>query len=168
MKKKFKDLLFVKTSLIFLYLAFTIPIPFISNDQLKILSIAAFVFGLFLIIDITNDLVETNDKKISFKTSFFCEILGKKSWEISWKDIISIESFPTSQGSKVHYFVTNKNERFLVPQRIENFEEFILIISKRTNINTLDISHLSPLWTYKLLTYLSLLMIIGEIIAYTI
>ena len=70
MIEKFKTLFFVKSSLISLYLALTIPIPFISSEKLKILSILTFFFGLFLIINITNDYVNTCDKKISYETSF--------------------------------------------------------------------------------------------------
>ncbi|MDC3171125.1 hypothetical protein OA860_02045 [Prochlorococcus sp. AH-716-E13] len=168
MIEKFKTLLFVKTSLISLYLALTIPIPFISNENLKILSIISFIFGLLLIINITDDYVNTSDNKISYKTSFVSKIFGKKNWEISWKDIKFIKSFPTSQGSKVHYFVCNKDENFLVPQRVENFEKFISIVEEKTNLNIDELSYISPIWTYKLLTYLSLFMIIGEIIAFVI
>ena len=163
---KFKTLFFVKSSLIFLYLALTIPIPFISIDKLKIVSITLFILGIYLIINITSDYVETCNKKISYKSSFISKFLGKKNWEISWKDIKLIKSLPTSQGSKVYYFETNQGDNFLVPQRVENFEKFLLIISRKTGINSGDISYLSPLWTYKLLTFLSILMIIGEIFAF--
>ena len=64
MKEKFKTIFFVKSSLIFLYLALTIPIPFISIENLRITSIILFILGLFLIINITNDYVETCNKKI--------------------------------------------------------------------------------------------------------
>ena len=90
MIEKFKTLFFVKSSLITLYLALTIPIPFISMDDLKIISIIAFVLGLYLIINITSDYVETCNNKISFKSGFISKILGKKNWEISWKDIKSV------------------------------------------------------------------------------
>ena len=166
MIEKFKTLFFVKSSLISLYLALTIPIPFISSEKLKIPSIIAFVFGLFLITSITNDYVNTCDKKVSFKTSFISKIFGKKNWEIFWKDIKQIKSFPTSQGSLVHYFVTNSNESYLVPQRVENFKKFISIVENKTNLNITGISYISPLWTYKLLTYLSFLMIFFEIVSF--
>ena len=165
MKKKFKTLFIVKSSLISLYLAITIPIPFFASENLKILSIIIFVLGLSLIITSTSDYVETCDMKISYKTSFISKTFGKKGWEIFWKNIILIKSLPTSQGSKVYYFTTNKNENLLVPQRVENFKEFLLIISKKTGLNTNDLSYISPLWTYWLLTLLSLLMIIGEVIS---
>ena len=166
MIEKFKTLFFVKSSLTTLYLALTIPIPFISIDQLKILSITAFVLGLYLIINITSDYVETCNNKISYKTSFISRTLGRKNWEIFWKDIKLIESLPTSQGSKVFYFNTKKGDNFLIPQRIENFEKFLLIVSKNTGIATNELSYISPLWTYKLLTFLSVLMITGELFAF--
>ena len=168
MVEKFKTLFYVKSSLISLYLALTFPIPFISSEKFKIFSIITFVFGLFLIINITNDYVDICEKKISYKTSFISKIFGKKNWEIFWKDIKLIKSLQTSQGSNVHYFISNKNESFLVPQRVENFERFVSIIEEKTKLNIDKLSYISPLWTYKLLTYLSILMIIGELIAFII
>ena len=166
MIEKFKTLFFVKSSLISLYLALTIPIPFISIDELKILSILVFVLGLYLIINITSDYVETCNNKISYKSSFISKFLGKKNWEIFWKDIKLIKSLPTSQGSKVYYFNTFQEKNFLVPQRVENFEKFLLIVSDNTGIPIKEISYISPLWTYKLLTLVSVLMIIGELLAF--
>ena len=166
--EKFKTLFYVKASLIFLYLALTAPIPFISSKNLKIISILTFVFGLILIVNITNDYVEICNKKISYKTTYLSRVFGKKGWEIFWKDIKLIKSLPTSQGSKVHYFITNKDESFLVPQRVENFDKFVSIISTKVNLDIDELSYISPLWTYRLLTYLSISMLIGEIIAFSI
>ena len=70
MIEKFKTLFYVKSSLISLYLALTIPLPFISIEELKIPSIIIFALGLYLIINITSDYVETCSNKISYKTTF--------------------------------------------------------------------------------------------------
>ena len=166
MIEKFKTLFFVKSSLISLYLALTVPIPFISLDKFEIPSIVFFVLGLYLIINITSDYVETSNKKISYKSSFIGKYLGKKNWEISWEDIKLIKSLPTSQGSKVYYFYTVQGDNFLLPQRVENFEKFLSIVSENTGIDTSDISYISPLWTYKLLTLISVLMVVGELFAF--
>ena len=166
MIEKFKTLFFVKSSLISLYLALTIPLPLISTEKLKIPSIIVFSLGLYLIINITSDYVETSNNKILYKTSFISKFLGKKDWEISWKDIKLIKSLPTSQGSKVYYFNTHQGENILVPQRVEKFEKFLLIVSSNTGIDINEISYISPLWTYKLLTLLSIMMIAGEIFAF--
>ena len=163
MTEKFKTLFPVKSSLITLYIALTFPIPFISGEQSKIYSILFFILGLFLIVNITSDYVETCEKKISYKTSFISGAFGKKNWEIFWEEIKSIKSLPTSQGSNVYYFIDEKGKTLLVPQRIENFDVFLNKIEKKTNISTENITYISPLWTYKLLTLISVLMILGEI-----
>ena len=166
MIEKYKTLFFVKSSLISLYLALTIPIPFISLDIFKMPSSILFVLGFYLIINITSDYVEISNKKISYKSTFISEFLGKKTWEINWRDIKLIKSLPTSQGSKVYYFNTVQGDNFLVPQRLENFEKFLFIVSENTGIDISDVSYISPLWTYKLLTLLSVLMVVGEIFAF--
>ena len=164
MIEKFKTLFPVKSSLISLYIALTVPISFISSEKLKIPSLILFIFGLFLIINATSDYVETSEKKIFYKTSFISKVIGKKNWEIFWEEINSIKSLPTSQGSRVFYFIDKKGNSLLLPQRIENFDVFLDRVEKKTNLSTKGISFISPLWTYKLLTFLSAIMIVGEII----
>ena len=166
MIKKFKTLFPVKSSLISLYVALTLPIAFISSEQLKILALFFFIFGLFLIINITSDYVETCEKKISYKTSFISKAFGKKNWEIFWEEIKSIKSLPTSQGSRVFYFIDEKGKSLLIPQRIEKFDLFLAQIEQKINFKKEAISYISPLWTYKLLTFLSVLMIVGEILLF--
>ena len=78
MIEKFKTLFVVKSSLISLYLALTIPLPFISTEKLKIPSTVFFALGLYLIINITSDYVETCSNKISYKSSFISKFFGKK------------------------------------------------------------------------------------------
>ena len=163
MKEKFKTLFSVKSSLISLYIALTFPIPFLSSEQLKIPSLFLFILGLFLIINITSDYVEICEKKISYNSSFISKVFGKKNWEIFWVEIKSIKSLPTSQGGRVFYFTDEKDNNLLVPQRIENFDVFLDLVEKKTNINTGVMTYISPLWTYKLLTFLSVVMIFGEI-----
>ena len=142
MIKKFKTLFVVKSSLVSLYLALTIPLPFVSSEKLKIVSIIFFFFGLFLIISLTSDYVKTSDTKIYYKTSLLSNFLGKKTWEIFWKDIKIIKSLPTSQGSKVFYFSLNNDENYLVPQRIENLGELLSLISQKTNLD-IDVKQIS-------------------------
>ena len=83
-------------------------------------------------------------------------------------DIVLIKSLPTSQGSKVYYFNTRNGDNFLIPQRLENFDKFLFIIKSNTKLNIGEISYISPLWTYELLTYLSVMMIIGEFFAFIV
>ena len=59
------------------------------------------------------------------------------------------------------------NLEYILEECLEaGIKEFILIISKKTGLEVKDISYISPLWTYKVLTFLSALMIVGEIFAF--
>ena len=160
--EKFKTIFYVKASLISLYLALTFPIPFFTNEDLKITSIISFFIGLIVIISITDDYVLISDLSISYKTNIISNLLGKKNWEILWTDIVKVKSFKTSQGSKVNYFVNSKEDKILVPQRLEKFDEYKKIIETRTNIK--DLMIISPIWTYKLLTFLSFIIWFSEIL----
>ena len=162
MPEKFKTLFPVKSSLISLYIALTVPIPFISSEQLKIPSLF-FHFRVIFDYYITSDYVEFCEKKISYRSSSISRALGKKNWEIFWEEIKSIKSLPTSQGSKVFYFSDEKGKNLLVPQRIENFDIFLDEIEKKTDISAKHLTYISPLWTYKLLSLLSVLMIVVEL-----
>ena len=166
--QRFNTLFSVKSSLISLYLALTFPLVFITMDNLKLISIICFFLGLIFIFFISNDFVITSKKGILFKTSYVSSVLGKKSWEISWDDISAIKTFPTSQGSKVFYFITSSEQSFLVPQRIERFKEFQKILSKRIKGLNIDLNYISPLWTYKLLTWISIIFIFGEVYLFLI
>jgi len=63
-------------------------------------------------------------------------------------------------------FYSNTSIRNSFFEELENFEKFLLIVSINTGIDINEISYISPLWTYKLLTLLSVLMIIGELFAF--
>ena len=165
--EKFNTNIFVKTSLILLYLALTFPIPFITTNNLKLISLFSIIIGFILILNITNEYVETNYHSISYKTSFISNCLGKNNWEIQWRDIKQIKSYPTSQGNQVHYFIIDKKISYLIPQRLEKFDCFINLITNRTNLNTNNLRTISPLWTYKLLSSLSFIMLISEFYAFT-
>ena len=160
--QRFNTLFSVKSSLISLYLALTFPLVFITMGNLKLTSIICFILGLIFIIFISNDYVITSEKTIVFKTSYVSSLFGKKGWEIYWNDISTIKAFPTSQGSKVFYFITSSEKSFLLPQRIERFSEFKKILSNKIKGLNIDLNYISPLWTYKLLTGISTIFILGE------
>ena len=161
--KTFNTLLSVKVSLILLYLALTLPIPYITISNLRYTSLILILVGLFIIINISNETVKTNEEEVSLSTNLLSCLLGKKNWIINWKDIKDIKSYPTSQGSKVHYFITNKDANYLIPQRLNNQKDFARVITNNTGINTKNLTYISPLWTYNLLTIICFLMILAEV-----
>ena len=133
---RFETLTVVKSSLITLYIALILPIPFISFNQFRILSLILFIVGLVVIFNLTNDYVTTNEINIAYETSKISSLLGKKRWVLHWKDIKQIKTLETSQGSKVYYFISKEENKILIPQRIEKFDTFIKLIEQKTDLET--------------------------------
>ena len=71
-------------------------------------------------------------------------------------------------SDRKYFLIKQKNNTnvLMVDKNSENLERFLLILSKKTGIDTSEMSYISPLWTYKLLTLMSGLMIIGEFFAF--
>ena len=131
MIEKFKTLLFVKTSLISLYLALTIPIPFISNENLKILSIISFIFGLLLIINITDDYVNTSDNKISYKTSFVSKIFGKKTGKFLGKILNLLNLSQLAKAVRYIISFVIKMKIFLFHKGLKISKSLYLLLRRR-------------------------------------
>lgn len=74
-----------------------------------------------------------------------------------------------SQGGKVFYITTHDQQQRLLPQRLQNFDQFLNLVQAQSSLKTTGVGRLSPPWTYQLLAALSLLMLLGEgAVAYAI
>ena len=53
----------------------------------------------------------------------------------------------------------------LLPQRLEQFDDFLARFGRHTGLATGSIGRISPAWTYQLLAVLSALMVLAELAA---
>jgi len=136
MIEKFKTHFFVKSSLISLYLALTIPLPFISIEKLKIPSIIIFVLGLYFIINITSDYVETCSNKISYKSSFISKLLGKKNLSNTKSILASIDlAVKLAKNGEVAAIVTNPINKDVIGKKVKNFRGHTEYLAKKDKTN---------------------------------
>jgi len=68
----------------------------------------------------------------------------------------------TSQGGRVFYVRTADGSAYLLPQRVQAFEEFLSRFSRASGLDTSSIGRISPPWTYQLLAGICGLMLTGE------
>ena len=74
----------------------------------------------------TNDYVLTCDKKISYKTSLISNMLGKKDWEVFWKDIELVKQ-------QIKNYNSEKTEK------LNNTINDTEIIIKKNSVNSVKI-----------------------------
>ncbi|WP_254977256.1 hypothetical protein [Cyanobium sp. ATX 6A2] len=152
----------IRFTLISLYLALVLPLPWQAPGGLRGPLWLAVALGLVLVLAITSERVEIDAEGIRVGHPAWCGWWLRRGWQLSWSSITAITPVTTSQGGRV-YYLRSGDGSFLLPQRVARFEAFLKQFSERTGVDTGSIGRISPPWTYQLLALLSGLMLVAEL-----
>jgi len=141
----------IRFTLISLYLALVLPLPVLAPPELQGWLWAALPLGLVLILALVSEQVELNDGGIRVGHPKWCAWLLRRGWHLQWDAITGLTPVYTSQGGKVFYVRTQEGSAYLLPQRVQAFDDFLSRFSQYTGLNTSSIGRISPPWTYQLL-----------------
>ncbi|MCP9927652.1 hypothetical protein [Cyanobium sp. CH-040] len=152
----------IRLTLLALYLALVLPLPWQAPAALQPALWAAVVLGLGLVLALTSERVEVDADGIRVGHPAWCAWWLRRGWQLPWQAITAITPVTTSQGGRVFYLRSGDGS-FLLPQRVARFEAFLERLSRETGLDTSGIGRISPPWTYRLLATLSALMLAGEL-----
>ncbi len=152
----------IRFTLISLYLALVLPLPWQAPQPLSAALWLAVVLGLVLVLAITSEQVEVDARGIRVGHPAWCGWWLRRGWQLSWSSITAITPVTTSQGGRVFYLRSGDGS-FLLPQRVARFEEFLQALTSHSGLDTSRIGRISPPWTYRLLAWLSGLMLVAEL-----
>ena len=158
----------IRFTLISLYLALVLPLPVLAPPELQELLWAALPLGLVLILALVSEQVELSNDGIRVGHPAWCSWLLRRGWELPWDAITGLTPVATSQGGRVFYVRTKEGSAYLLPQRVQAFDDFLSRFSQHTGLNTSSIGRISPPWTYQLLAMLCGLFLGGEVIFLTV
>ena len=153
----------IRFTLISLYLALVLPLPLLAPSELQAWLWAALPLGLVLILALVSEQVELSDAGIRVGHPSWCAWLLRRGWELSWTQITGLTPVATSQGGRVFYVRTADGSAYLLPQRVQAFEDFLSRFSQASGLNTSSIGRISPPWTYQLLAVLCGVFLGGEL-----
>jgi hypothetical protein len=153
----------IRLTLIGLYLALVLPLPLQAPAALQPWLWAALPLGLALILALVSERVELSSSGLSVGHPGWCRWLLRRGWTASWEQINGLTPVATSQGGRVFYVRTTDGSAYLLPQRVQAFEEFLGRFSRHTGLDTSTIGRISPPWTYQLLAGLCAAMLLGEL-----
>ena len=154
----------IRFTLLALYLALVLPLPLMAPADLRPLLLAAVPLGLMLVVAITIERVELDGNGIRVGHPPWCAWLLRRGWQLPWSAVTGLTPVGTSQGGKVYYVRDQAGGAFLLPQRVDRFEAFLVQFAERSGLDTSQVGRISPPWTYKLLAGLCALMLGGEIV----
>ena len=158
----------IRFTMISLYLALVLPLPVLAPAELQGWLWAALPLGLVLILALVSEQVELSNDGIRVGHPAWCSWLLRRGWELPWDAITGLTPVATSQGERVFYVRTKEGSAYLLPQRVQAFDDFLSRFSQHTGLNTSSIGRISPPWTYQLLAMLCSLFLGGEVIFLTV
>ncbi len=165
----------IRFTLLGLYLALVLPLPLLAPQPLRLPLLLAAIAGLVLVVAITSERVELDERELRVGHPPWCSWLLRRGWQLPWSRITALTPVTTSQGGRVYYVrsagtATSKadgsgGDAWLLPQRVAHFDDFLLRFNRHTGLSTKGIGRISPPWTYQLLALLSALLLVGETLA---
>jgi hypothetical protein len=170
MSKQTKLLIFkisplIRITLLSLYFALTIPLPFLA--KVSSLNIPPWILwlgialGAVIILGILSEQVILDEQQIQVSYPPWVKVFFPQGWSLSWSEITDLKMRTTGQGGLVYYFVTQQEERaYLLPMRIAGFAQMVREIERKTGIDTNDIRPLSQPWMYLILLVFTLFLLL--------
>ena len=158
----------IRFTLISLYLALVLPLPALAPTELQAWLWAALPLGLVLILALVSEQVELSDSGIRVGHPAWCGWLLRRGWQLNWDQITGLTPVATSQGGRVFYVRTKDGSAYLLPQRVQAFEEFLSRFSQASGLDTSSIGRISPPWTYQFLAALCGVFLGSEVIFLTV
>lgn len=145
-----------------LYLALTIPLPFMANItaggvSAKWLLPAIALGGIALHAALSERVIlDAEGIRVSYPTwvpTFF-----RRGWHISWSDIQDLKPRSTSQGGLVYYLLSASGQAYLLPMRVVGFARLVRQVQAKTGIDTTVVRPLAQPWMYSTLLLFTLML----------
>jgi hypothetical protein len=154
----------IRLTLLLLYIALTIPLPFLATATQapvpsKVLWIGLAIGFVLLYAALTERvMVDETGIQVSYPTAV--RWFWRKGWSLPWSDIKALKPRSTGQGGLVYYFLSHSCEQaYLLPMRVAGFAELVRRVEAKTGIDTRDVKPLAQPWMYLILLLFTLILL---------
>lgn len=152
----------IRLTLLLLYLALTIPLPFLADmTQSGIpaqLLWGGIAIGWVALYAVLTERVVADEQGIA--VSYPGWVRFRKGWSLPWTEITALKPRSTGQGGIVYYFLSKSGQAYLLPMRIAGFARLVDQVQAQTGIDTRDVKPLSQPWMYLILLGFTLLLLL--------
>lgn len=153
----------IRFTLLTLYAALVVPLPLLAPDGLRFWLWAACLLGLIGVVALTSEGVVLDAEGLAVTHPAWCAWLLRRGWRLNWNEVAGLTPVATSQGGRVFYVRVKGGDRaYLLPQRVERFEDFLSRFSSLSGVSTGAVKRLTPPWTYQLLAVMSGTLLLAE------
>ncbi len=155
----------IRISLLALYLALTIPLPFLSrlnNATPTWLLCLGIGLGAVALYGALSERVILDEQAIQVTYPHWVPRLFRKGWSLPWSEIKALKPRTTGQGGLVYYFLSQSGGAYLLPMRVAGFAKLVREVEARTGIDTTDVRPLAQPWMYLILFGFTLLLLLVD------
>ncbi|NET59280.1 MAG: hypothetical protein F6K47_25015, partial [Symploca sp. SIO2E6] len=157
----------IRLTLMGLYLALTIPLPFLAQISSTTVPPAllwlGIGFGAIALSGILSERVIVDQEKIQVVYPSWVPGFFRQGWELPWTEVKDLKMRTTGQGGLVYYFISQSSPKaYLLPMRVVGFARLVKLIEAQTSIDTTDIRPLAQPWMYLILLGLTLLLLLVD------
>jgi hypothetical protein len=155
----------IRLTLTSLYIALTIPLPFLAQvTAAPVPPIVLWVgigIGFVALYGALSERVILDDEKIQVVYPAWVPRFFRKGWSLPWDEIQELKMRTTGQGGLVYYFITPTTDRaYLLPMRVAGFAKMVSLVTEKTGLDTTDIRPLSQPWMYLILLGFTFLLLL--------
>ncbi|MEA5511154.1 hypothetical protein VB715_15375 [Crocosphaera sp. UHCC 0190] len=157
----------IQVTLISLYVALTIPLPFLAKvtdaPVSPLILWAGIILGLLLLIGALSERVVVDETQIKVTYPVWFPSFFRQGWSLNWQEIKDLKLRTTGQGGLVYYFISETSDKaYLLPMRVAGFSSLVKIVTEKTGIDTTDIRPLSQPWMYLILLVVTLFLLLMD------
>ncbi|BAZ44291.1 hypothetical protein NIES4102_12990 [Chondrocystis sp. NIES-4102] len=146
----------IRITLFCLYIALTVPLPFLADfTHAPVPSYILWIgilLGAIALFAALSEQVILDDHQIKVAYPNWIPRFFRQGWSLSWSEIDNLKMRTTGQGGLVYYFTSSKAEKaYLLPMRVAGFNKMVNIVTEKTGIDTVDVRPLAQPWMYLIL-----------------
>jgi hypothetical protein len=160
----FRLSLLIRITLLSLYIALTVPLPFLAQVTAApvppVLLWVGISIGLVALYAILTERVILDDQGIQVTYPTWVPRFFRKGWSLPWAQIKELKPRTTGQGGIVYYFLSQDGKAYLLPMRVAGFSQMVRQVQAKTGIDTTDVTTLAQPWMYLILLGFTLLLLL--------
>ena len=156
----------IRITLLSLYLALTIPLPFLSQVTAAPIPPALLWVGISLgfvaLYAVLTEQVIVDDQGIQVTYPAWVPRFWRPGWVLPWSEVKDLKPRTTGQGGIVYYFLSHEGKAYLLPMRVAGFARLVNIVQAKTGIDTTNVYPLAQPWMYFILFGFTLLLLLVD------
>lgn len=156
----------IRMTLLSLYIALTLPLPFLANVTNAPIPPALLWVGLAIgfiaLYGALSERVTLDDEGIHVAYANWVPPFFRQGWSLPWSNIKQLKPRTTGQGGLVYYFLGKDEKGYLLPMRVAGFARLVNLVQKKTGIETKDVYPLAQPWMYLILLGFTVLLLLVD------